>query len=498
MPSYVQYKKMLAVLDANDDDITWITVKGNHIPIKKGQEKGEAIKEFFEKKSGKSQESGSGKSVFYKNVSGKQLYNKPDSKEKKGYTMIENELLSEKEMKKYGFDPKSSMFEKRELADNEHRFEMGVRFEDEKATRRDLAMKIAELIDPQKISKKEYANRLLNGVGAVKPYSLSELKNEYERRVKESAGGRVPKQYRRAYGDMMERVHKSANTEVTEEDGKKGAIELAKKLGKPYGEKEISQRIADYGDYRLKAPLVKNDKGKMVEVDTQMKYKKGGKFVDGEYKGGEYTPARYSIQQKIIWDTFKDWESKVPTEGKPKLVILGGRGGSGKSHFTKGENAQYPKDKFVVIDPDAFKESLPEYKNLVDSGDKYKGLNAWEVHEESSDMKKRALEMAKNLGVNTVLDGTLSKYESVKKVVDEFKKAGYDVDGAYMHLPREKSTARGILRGMNGRFVPVGELLKMKSNEDVFEQLMPDFSKWTIYDNDVPFGEKPKLVAKSE
>lgn len=367
-----------------------------------------------------------------------------------------------------------------------------------KETRASLENKLAELINPDKISKKEYANRLLNGVGAVKPYSLSELQNEYERRMKESAGGRVPKQYRRAYGDMMERVHKSAEAKVTEEDGVKSAIELAKVMNKPYGEKEINQRIADFREYRKQADVVKNDKGKEVEVDTQMKYKKGGQFVNGEYKGGEYTPERYAVQQKIILKAFEGWENKVPKDGEPKLVILGGRGGSGKSHFTKGENAQYPKDKFVVIDPDAFKESLPEYKNLVDSGDKYAGLNAWEVHEESSDMKKRALGMAKELGVNVVLDGTLSKYGSVKKVIDEFREAGYDVEGAYMHLPREKSTARGILRGMMGRFVPVGQLLAMRENEDVFEQLMPEFSKWTIYDNDVQFGEEPKLVAKSE
>lgn len=368
-----------------------------------------------------------------------------------------------------------------------------------KETRVSLANKLAELINPDKISKKEYANRLLNGVGAVKPYSLSELQSEYERRMKEFVGGRVPKSYRKAYGDMMERVHKSAEAKVTEEDGVKSAIELAKNLGKSYGEKEIRQRMADFGDYRKKAKLVMNDRGKEVEFDSQMKYKKGGEFVDGEYKGGEYTPARYAVQQKIIWKAFEGWENKVPKEGKPKLVILGGRGGSGKSQFTDKDKLNlYPKDDYVVIDPDKFKESLPEYKNLVDSGDKYAGLNAWEVHEESSDMKKRALGMAKELGANVVLDGTLSKYSSVKKVIDEFKKAGYDVEGAYMHLPREKSTARGIIRGMNGRFVPVGQLLAMKENEDVFEQLMPEFNKWTIYDNDVPFGEEPKLVAKSE
>lgn len=34
MPSYTAYKRQ--VMDA-DDNITWITMKGNHIPIKEGQ-----------------------------------------------------------------------------------------------------------------------------------------------------------------------------------------------------------------------------------------------------------------------------------------------------------------------------------------------------------------------------------------------------------------------------------------------------------------------------
>lgn len=37
-------------LNSKDEEIEWITVKGNHIPIKKGQGKDEAIATFFEKK----------------------------------------------------------------------------------------------------------------------------------------------------------------------------------------------------------------------------------------------------------------------------------------------------------------------------------------------------------------------------------------------------------------------------------------------------------------
>lgn len=49
MPSYTAYKRQ--VMDA-DDNITWITMKGNHIPIKEGQTKEEAVKSFIERKKG--------------------------------------------------------------------------------------------------------------------------------------------------------------------------------------------------------------------------------------------------------------------------------------------------------------------------------------------------------------------------------------------------------------------------------------------------------------
>ena len=52
MPSYMQYKRQIAVLD--EDNIQWITVKGNHIPIKEGQSKEDAVKSFFESKGGES------------------------------------------------------------------------------------------------------------------------------------------------------------------------------------------------------------------------------------------------------------------------------------------------------------------------------------------------------------------------------------------------------------------------------------------------------------
>lgn len=454
MPSYLSYKRQIAVLDENNDDITWITVKGNHIPIKKGQNKGEAVKEFFEKKNAGSK--------------------------------------SEKVSKK-----------------------------PEKETRMSLALKIAALEKPTKISEKEYAKRLVNGVGAVKGSSLAELQKLYERRKSESGNkvekklaenagdvikSIVPEKYRDTLTKVLESVAKNkADSSINEESVVKNAIKTYE--GK-FSEKEITNRMNVFNKY-LDSGKKKGEDGEMHQFDTMWKYKKGGKWVDGEYVGGEWSPERQKIQNDILKADFADWENKLPAKGeKPKLVILGGRGGSGKSFFTNGKLGKdgYDKSKFLVVDPDEYKTKLPEYKKFVDDNDERAGVNAWEVHEESSDMKKQALAMAKSLGINVVLDGTLAKTKSVEKTIKEFLDAGYDVDGSYMQLNRDQSAMRGLARAMHknekgvstGRLVPLKNLLGMVDNEENFVKLIPYFTKWQMYDNNVKMGEAPKLVAKSE
>jgi len=61
MTSYLRYKQELRTVQDADDIESWITVRGNHIPIKKGQSKEEAVKSFLKGKgkssSGKSESS---------------------------------------------------------------------------------------------------------------------------------------------------------------------------------------------------------------------------------------------------------------------------------------------------------------------------------------------------------------------------------------------------------------------------------------------------------
>lgn len=83
MPSYSQYKRQIAVLDADDTEIeSWITVRGNHIPIKKGQSKEEAVKSFIEHQAGKN-DLPQGTKWSPTNTKGEGTGNKPSQKKEK-------------------------------------------------------------------------------------------------------------------------------------------------------------------------------------------------------------------------------------------------------------------------------------------------------------------------------------------------------------------------------------------------------------------------------
>jgi hypothetical protein len=67
--------------------------------------------------------------IYYKNISGKQLYNYPKTQKAKSFICFENELLTPFQMKKYGYDPKSDYFEAVKLSPKKTAFFFGARYE---------------------------------------------------------------------------------------------------------------------------------------------------------------------------------------------------------------------------------------------------------------------------------------------------------------------------------------------------------------------------------
>lgn len=85
----------MAVLDK--DDIQWITVKGNHIPIKEGENKEEAIKSFFESKSKEGGKTSTQKAE--KKSSG--IVNHKSDKNPSGYKYPAIENMTEEQEKRF-------------------------------------------------------------------------------------------------------------------------------------------------------------------------------------------------------------------------------------------------------------------------------------------------------------------------------------------------------------------------------------------------------------
>ena len=229
-------------------------------------------------------------------------------------------------------------------------------------------------------------------------------------------------------------------------------------------------------------------------IRTDAPVAKGG-FV---MPNGAYTPARREVHRELLKKLFtpEAIAAATPKQGeKPTLSILGGRGGSGKSWFTKtgvvdGKHAIY-------VNSDDFKEALPEYK----------GWNAALLHEESSYLANVAQRYARAHGLNVINDATMRSVGSnarLTKTIEmnflrrQFQDSGYNVNGYYMYASPQTAADRAVGRFLEvGRFVPPEYIAGSTSNEATFDSLRSKFHDWKVYDNDAP-EFKPKLFSQKQ
>lgn len=209
-----------------------------------------------------------------------------------------------------------------------------------------------------------------------------------------------------------------------------------------------------------------------------------------------WDPERSALHNKIINSilTPEAIKKATPADGKPTFIILGGRGGSGKSAFTNGKLKEFDPDTFIVLDSDEIKKSLVP---------PYEGWNAAQVHAESSYIFEVITKLMKNKGLNFIHDSTL-KTKKVECDIMDMKESGYRIEGHYMHVPRHVSANRAVKRylgkGPNERkrLVPIEVILDNTENEKNFDSMKKHFNKWSAWDNQVQKGELPKLISRSK
>lgn len=211
--------------------------------------------------------------------------------------------------------------------------------------------------------------------------------------------------------------------------------------------------------------------------------------TEGEGAGSVYSEDRRAKHAEILNHIFSPeaLAAAMPAEGeKPVFIMLGGRGGSGKSWF---KNKVYDPGRAIVLDADEIKGMLDEYE----------GWNAAQVHEESSDILEKAIAGARNLGLNVVLDATMKTTKSALKKVDYFKDAGYSIEAHYMYCPRQVAAKRAVGRfmGKTKRYVPVDVVLSNTTNEATFDEVRKHADAWSFRNNAGETGGNPLLVSES-
>lgn len=206
-------------------------------------------------------------------------------------------------------------------------------------------------------------------------------------------------------------------------------------------------------------------------------------------KNGVWTASRQELHNDIIGKIFNDAAVRraTPAAGqRPQVTVLGGRGGSGKTFLTQGKGAPVDINRAIVLNADDIKALLPEWD----------GWNAALLHQETSELFETLQNIARQRRINIVLDVTLGNPGKISRNLDIYQALGYDIEGHYMHLPRQIAAQRAINRatGANPRYVPPQIILDSVANEAGFQALIPRFQAWSMWDNQVPRGATPRRL----
>jgi predicted ABC-type ATPase len=223
----------------------------------------------------------------------------------------------------------------------------------------------------------------------------------------------------------------------------------------------------------------------------------GADSHDRHQLNGQWTPQRQKLHAEII-NKIRGHVAPAPP-GEKSYLMLGGGPASGKSSIIHQGLVTLP-EHHVLLDSDAIKGELPEYKSLL--GDKDERAANY-AHEESSHIAKTATKQTLESGQHCVLDGTGdSSYEAVEKKVAQARKAGYKVNAEYVTCSTEEAVKRNIERAKKtGRLPPenmlrsvhrgVSEILPKAVEKGLFDNVR-------LWDMENQTDGKPALVMTSE
>lgn len=255
-------------------------------------------------------------------------------------------------------------------------------------------------------------------------------------------------------------------------------------------EKKFGRMYKVYG-------FMKGEKPEVYLEEKNKKYKERG--LDYDTKSlKEYADDK--DRQQFNDDIVASYVAKSSRHDaeKPIAVFTGGGSGSGKSTILeKLVQSDSFYNKVAVVDSDDIKTKA-YYSDFLAYNAQDDGSAAARLHEESSNVAKRAVEAIQNAGNDYVKDGTLSNYEKVKAQILDAKSKGYETRIVHVTIPVEEAIERAQERGKRtGREVPLDKIIQThKDSTQTFIRLLNDgiVDDVKLYDNT---GKLPKLIFDS-
>ena len=210
-------------------------------------------------------------------------------------------------------------------------------------------------------------------------------------------------------------------------------------------------------------------------------------------KDGRLTRERELLHEAAVYK-FLDGVEKAQA-GEQTFYLMGGGPAAGKSSVIKSGQVEVPdRKKAVQVDVDECKKLLPEYQQMVKSGDPKAAAFA---HEESSALSKRVIDVACKNGYNVVLDGTGDgSTNGVLKKINNAKASGMKVAGVYVTCDTDTAVARSNARAAKtGREVPE---FVVRNTHAAVSRILPEvadkFDTVQLFDTNGN-GKAPKLIA---
>ena len=135
---------------------------------------------------------------------------------------------------------------------------------------------------------------------------------------------------------------------------------------------------------------------------------------------------------------------KTRHQSKPRLIMLGGQPGSGKTSrlLFSAQDELDAQGGFVAIDADHFRTFHPQWDELNQQDDRNAALY---THPDAAEWVNRAIDVAIREGCHVIFDGTMGSPGAALNRIEQFERAGYDIEIRILAV-NERHSWLGVLR----------------------------------------------------